>query len=72
MNTHYRDHVVALQIREETFIHESSAHMDSNFMKLKHESTQQTAERVQQRAYLGFQEICLTLEGLMMELAEPA
>jgi len=35
MNTHYRDQVVALQIREETFIHESSAGMDSKFMKLK-------------------------------------
>jgi len=36
MNTHYWDQVIALQIREETFVHESSARMDSNFIKLKH------------------------------------
>lgn len=63
--------MVALQVREKSFVDESSAIDQIEFIHATILEREREGGRDRERN-LGFHDICLTLEGLMMELAEPA
>lgn len=68
--THKRNHMITFQLREEPFIHKRPETNDNSPIHHWKVQTFPKKKKISQRANLGFDETCLTLEGLTMALVE--